>query len=248
MRISYCDDNPTDLAYLSGLLDHYAKAHPTIPLHLRPFQSCNSLWSATEAGQSFDLCLLTASAHNGINGIELAERLSNQHYRPQVVFLHHNADFAVEAFRVRAKHYLLKPLDEHKLFTALDEIVLPLSVSRDQPVTISTVQNSRTTVPLSSIIYTECNVHTIRYHMSDGATMDSRSIRVPFATAIAELLESGRFIQPHRSFAVNMEHIVRLSGQELVLRGNIHIPISRLRLSDCRSAYQNYLLNSAAPL
>lgn len=74
--------------------------------------------------------------------------------------------------------------------------------------------------------------------------LDSRSIRVPFAEAISNLLESGRFIQPHRSFAVNMEHIVRLTVQEIVLRTGARVPISRLRLAACRAAYQNFLLDS----
>lgn len=244
MRIAICDDDAVELEQISTLLAAYTQAHPALLLRVHPFSSCEDLWAAVEKGQDFDLCLLDVLMRNGIGGIALAERLALRPSRPIVVFLTQSPEFAVDAFRVRARHYLLKPLEQASLFTMLDEIIALLLGGRDKPVTISTVQNSRTTVPLSSITYAECDVHTIRYYMSDGVVLDSRSIRVPFAEAISNLLESGRFIQPHRSFAVNMEHIVRLTVQEIVLRTGARVPISRLRLAACRAAYQNFLLDS----
>lgn len=245
MRIAICDDNDQELARLSDLLSAYADAHPALALYIRPFSSCEVLWAEVEHGQVFDLCLLDILMQGGMSGIDLAERLARQQRRPSVIFLTQSPEFALDAFRVRAQHYLLKPLDRGALFAALDEMTATLLGRRDKPVTIPTVQNSRITVPMSSIAYTECDVHTIRYHMSDGSVLDSRSIRVPFAKAISNLLVSGRFIQPHRSFAVNLEHVVRLTGQEIFLRNGARVPISRLRLADCRAAYQAYLLGHA---
>ena len=56
----------------------------------------------------------------GMSGMELAERIKQEHPRTKVVFLTGYSHFAVDAFRLRASGYLLKPVDPQRLAEEVD--------------------------------------------------------------------------------------------------------------------------------
>lgn len=239
MRIAICDDDPQELSHLMDLLVSYQSVRPGLRLEITTHSGGENLLAAATK-RPFDLYLLDILM-SGITGIELAARLSRRQHDPLIIFLTSSMDYAVDAFRVRANNYLLKPLTATPLYAALDEVIARAADPRDTPITFATVENSHVTVPISSIVYTECVIHTVRYHMADGTVFSGRTIRVPFARAIEDLLNTGYFIQPHRSFAVNMEYIVRLTDQSIALSTGASLPISRLRLGDSRTAYEDFL-------
>ena len=62
----------------------------------------------------------------GMNGIELADSLKKLQKNLQVVFVTAYNNYAMEAFRVKAQGYLLKPFDEAMLKAALDDAIANL--------------------------------------------------------------------------------------------------------------------------
>ena len=59
----------------------------------------------------------------GMNGIELADELKKLQKNIQVVFVTAYNNYAMEAFKVKAQGYLLKPYDEAMLKAALDDAI-----------------------------------------------------------------------------------------------------------------------------
>ena len=141
---------------------------------------------------------------------------------------------------MQARNYLLKPLTREALFSALCTALSDLKQRYDRPVTIYSTQTRKVVVPLSSILYVESRRHTANFHLRDGS-VERYTMREPFEKAIGGLLDSGCFIQSHQSFAVNMNEILRLSGQTIYLPGGLEIPISRSRLPVVQAAYLDFL-------
>ena len=67
--------------------------------------------------------------------------------------------------------------------------------------------------------------------------MASLSLRVPFSAVAQPLLADGRFVQPHRSYVINLEAVQLLSPGEVRMRSGARIPIPRGRETAVREAF-----------
>lgn len=236
MNIALCDDSPIELDEIRGYLEEYRCRRPFPSLTLFPFEHGEDLLRAAER-IPFDLCLLDILMP-GLSGIETARMLKSIRPAAAVVFLTSTPDFALDAFQVRAKNYLLKPVQADPLYAALDEL---LAAPRPFPVELAAEGGASVVVAVDRVLYLECTDHRVFYHLTDGTCIRGRTIRVPFLSAAAPLLESGLFLQPHRSYLINAEHILRLTGQSVILSDGTEIAVSQLRRREFRQQYMDYL-------
>lgn len=59
----------------------------------------------------------------GMNGIELATKLLNSNINIEIIFITAYNQYAIEAFKLNAIHYLLKPADEEDIRIALERVM-----------------------------------------------------------------------------------------------------------------------------
>lgn len=239
MSIAICDDNGEDSARIRELIRQYSQERPGVEPEAVCFESGQALLDAVSAGRTFSLYLLDILMP-GLSGIALADRLAELRVRAPVIFLTSSPEYALDAFRVRAQDYLLKPVEPEALFAALDEALA--GQFRPRPVLIAT-EDGEIAVPVDRIAYAECNIHRVRYHLADGSVLMSRTLRVPFSQAVRPLLESSRFLQPHRSYVVNADHIQCLADGCLTLMDGQTVPVSQLRMPELRRRYMALMLN-----
>ena len=57
------------------------------------------------------------------NGIDVAKEIRNYCKDAIIVFTTSSKEFAIDAFEVNAYHYLLKPLNQKKVFECIDKII-----------------------------------------------------------------------------------------------------------------------------
>ena len=69
----------------------------------------------------------------------------------------------------------------------------------------------------------------------------SLSLRVSFAEVAKPLLEDGRFLQPHRSYVVNLAAAQLLTAGELQMCSGARIPIPRGREGAVREAFRSWI-------
>lgn len=240
MHVAICDDESEELRRITSLVEEYRLSHPDRPIHTTTFRSGSALLTALEREKTgFDLYLLDVIMPD-MTGIQLADRIHARQRKADIVFLTTSREYALEAFRVRARHYLLKPLERTVFFAMLDELTLS-PASAETAFTIPAAQNLDLTLPASSIAYAECVAHTVRYHLVDGSTVESRTLRIPFSETVAPLLETGRFLTIHRSFTVNLEQVQRVTERAVFLKVGTELPIARLRQREIRTAYIDFL-------
>ena len=79
------------------------------------------------------------------------------------------------------------------------------------------------------------------YHRASGEDVASLSLRVPFSEVAKPLLADARFLQPHRSYVVNLAEAVLLSAGELRMRSGARISIPRGREGAVRDAFQQWV-------
>ena len=95
-------------------------------------------------------------------------------------------------------------------------------------------------LPYAQLEYLECTHHVVRFHLLSGEDVVSLSLRVSFAEVAKPLLADGRFLQPHRSYVVNLAAARLLTAGELQMSSGARIPIPRGREGAVREAVRSW--------
>lgn len=95
-------------------------------------------------------------------------------------------------------------------------------------------------VKLGQIVRVEHVSRVMQFYMSDGSVYTSIYIRQPFETELELLLSDEHFIQPHKSFIINMDYVSEVTPREFVMTDGAVIPISRNN-GDVKKLYLEYL-------
>lgn len=236
MRIALCEDSVPELEEVQRALEQYRRQRASLQISLSCFRSGEELL-ASAALDPYQLYLLDILMP-GLTGMELARQLKLGDPAAPVIFLTSSPEFALEAFQVRASNYLLKPVRTGALFDALDELL----IGRQRTMAELFVEGGGSVMtPLTRILYLECSNHRILYHLDDGTAVRGRTIRTPFLEAAAGLLQTGVFLQPHRSYLVNASHILRLTSRSVVLDSGLELTVSQMKLHHFRQQYMDFL-------
>ena len=120
MRIAIVDDIKEERAVLYGWLSNQLSKR-NIPGDFVEFESGEEFLAAAKK-RPFTVVFLDIYM-NGANGIEIARELRMSDSDCFLIFTTTSTDHALEGFRVRALHYLVKPYNEKEISTLLDEIL-----------------------------------------------------------------------------------------------------------------------------
>lgn len=155
----------------------------------------------------YDLVFLDIQMPGGAGGIEAAQRLRSATGAPSVVFVTAHDDRAVQAFAVDAVDYLLKPVREERLVTAVRRVQAIRSGSGgggQDPIRVPTQDAAGAVVLVDpeDIVFAEADRDHAWVVTLDGARrLSPRSLR-----ELEDLLPEG-FLRIHRSSLVNLARV-----------------------------------------
>lgn len=117
--IALCDDESTELDKTEQILHSYEKEHPDVSVKIERFDTALALIEAIREKQYVpDLIILDIYMPHK-TGIDAAYALREMGTKSRIVFLTTSKEHALDAFRVEAAQYLVKPLSENTLFPIL---------------------------------------------------------------------------------------------------------------------------------
>ena len=173
---------------------------------------------------------------NGANGVEIARELRKSDPDCLLIFTTTSTDHALEGFKVRALHYLVKPYNIKELSDLIDEI---LSRIPDSGKYIDVkVNGSNIQVPFRSIIYAEHFSHMIHIHTTGGKELITRQ---SFEAFTASLKMDPRFYLCSRGVVINLDHAVDFDGALFILDDESRISVSRKLVKNARQTFMDFL-------
>lgn len=239
LRIALCDDEEKQLNQTAVLLNTYFQSRPDLCGQVETFRSGSALLARIEEAGGFDLYVLDILMP-GLSGIDTGRRLRALGKGGEIIYLTSSNDFAADSYDVRAFFYLLKPVNEGKLFQVLDGAVENLKRRRSSAVVVTTVDGPRR-ILLERIRYVERVGRYMRYYCTD-TTIDSQTIRVSFREAVASLLADRRFCLCGASFVLNFQHVTGVNGQTALLDNGQAVILPRMSATEFKKAWGNYWL------
>ena len=246
MRIAICDDDSQWRQQILTFTNAYAAANPERGVSFTAFEWGSELMDAARKTGGFDVYILDILMH-GMNGIELGTRLRQMGFDGKIIYLTSSREYAIDAYKVKAYNYLLKPLRKEEFFSALDEAYLSLEKRKGKYIIVRT-KDSRIRISFDSIEYAELCKRTVVYHLTGGKALESISIRTSFSEAVHELLLDSRFILCGASMVANLHYITMVERDGLLFRNRRKVYLPRKTCSDIRSAWYDFYFNGEGVL
>lgn len=152
-----------------------------------------------------------------MSGIQLADWIQKESIDTHVIFTTAYDEYALEAFEVNAKDYLLKPIRRERLVSAIKKLI-PKQVESEFIV----LKDSKSTqkVLLDDIIYLHADQKYTEIHLNDMQLLSSDSLK-DFEQKYPE-----HFLRIHRSTLINKQFLMGLEH----LNNSMHVV-----LKDCES-------------
>ena len=164
-------------------------------------------------------------------GFELLELMPG--LKSEIIFVTAHSEFAIDAFEYDVCDYIVKPVSHKKLFKSVTRAIKRLEekgIFIEEP--IQSLHNSKIGVPdtsgvkyinVNDIVYLESVNGCAKVVMKDGALTSSYHL-----SRFYEALDKRYFVQVHRSYIVNINHVTRYDSSGLVVMDTeSSIPVSR---------------------
>ena len=213
LKIAICDDEQPIRDYLKKLTEKCTDAQ----VHV--FANGEELLSDPTV---YDIILLDISLNRKPdsgkpNGMEVAKKI-RETFDVIIIFVTALKEYVFEGYEVQAVRYLLKPMQQEKVFELLD---LARQNLQEQPSLILNCADEKKKLYLSQIAAIEAQGHYLIFHTTTGQLQQKASL----SSLAGHLGDS--FVMSHRSFYVNLAHLLRISRTECTLDTGLTVPVSR---------------------
>lgn len=235
MRIAVCDDEREIREDVGQKIRHYL---PEADVCL--YESAERL--LMEQGMP-DILFLDIKM-NGMNGMELAERLRRQDQDATIVFLTALEEYVYRAFDVGAFHYLLKPIDAVKFYEVLEKAVAERKRIREaahlrgecEEESLTIKNKARTEkIYLSEIVYLEVFNRKVTLHKMQG--------EIEFYGRLKDLEHrlGADFVRCHRAYIVNLRYVRRYNAEEITLENGDSVMMAKTKYAEFVRRYMDYI-------
>ncbi len=173
---------------------------------------------------------------NGITGMDAAVRLRTFDADCLLIFTTTSTDHALEGFRVRAMHYLVKPYDETEIVTLTEEILRRIPAP-DKYMEVK-IDGSMIRLRFRDIVYAEHFSHMIHIHTTNRKVLTTRQA---FGAFTAPLKEDEHFFLCSRGVIANMEHAADFDGSSFIMEDGSSVFVSKDLAKSARQTFMDYL-------
>ncbi len=238
LRIAICDDERSDREKVHGYVTEYL-GDKKIQADVRVFDHPDTLIQECESfrPQVYILDIVMPM----VTGIQAARELRWNQPDAQIIFATSEKSYALESFDVNPINYIVKPVDKEKLFSTLDLALSRVQTDEQKSVTIK-IKGGLSTLRIDDIMYIDYRNHVVTYHMADGESVSTPTLRIGFSEYMDENHSDQDFIRCHESISVNLAAIDKLTKTDIALRNKELIPVSKSRYAEVADRYMDFRL------
>ena len=227
LRIAVCDDDAAAAEWMRAQAEKWAQ-NGQLQVCADVFSSAEEFLYAGEQTCPYDILLLDVEMDK-LSGIDLAKRIRKEDRRAEIIFITSHFEFCGEGYEVDALHYLIKPVAEEKLHEVLSKAAEKL---REHPrMIVLDTEGETLRIREDEILYAEAFLHYIAVHTKDGVRQVKENI-----SAFASRVGDG-FFRLHRSYLVNLAHVVKITRAEAELSDGTMLPVARGRYDELGRAF-----------
>lgn len=159
-------------------------------------------------------------------GIDVCNDLRNKGYCNDIIFTTDFDEYVFEGYSVQAFSYLLKPISIEALTTCMKRY---LEIHEKKYYCLQD-RGTYTNIKLGDVLFIEKQGHHVLFHTTSNIYYERSTIN----TVLSKLPSCFKLC--HKSYIVNLNHILSIAGSDIHLTNNKKIIIGRSHLADIRNA------------
>lgn len=205
MLIAICDDSKTDAEKI-----RFSLMDITDELEMKYFATGAELIESVKKGYAYSIIFQDIFLENE-NGMDIAKAVRELSPDTQIIFCTSSLDHAIDAFKVQAVDYLVKPCEETDIVKAFARVSLRINSKKSSPIVINSGKEIRIFYS-RNVIKVESDKHYTIIYTDSGK---KERVHSNFSD-IAGLFEKD-FIELRRGLMVNPDYIDKISGSVVYL-------------------------------
>lgn len=222
MKVIICDDEKAFCSSIRQQIECWAtgRGHEK-EVFVSEFHSSEDLLASLEAGEECQILFLDIEIPAEMSGMEAAKEIySHNPYLP-IVFVTNYSNYACEGYEVNALRYLVKPVTQSAIDQCLDIAWKKAELTLDKSIIVRD-GNSVIALPLVDFVCAESARHNLIISTTENVQYSERKKLSQFL----QETPSSLILQCHRSYAVNMMHVRKLTSGWATMTNGMIIPIS----------------------
>ncbi|MCR4791296.1 MAG: LytTR family DNA-binding domain-containing protein [Lachnospiraceae bacterium] len=205
MLIAICDDTKADAEKIKfSLMDI------TDDLEMRYFSTGTELIDSIKKGNVYSIVFQDIYLEKE-NGVDIAREVKELSPETQIIFCTTSTDHAIEAFKVQAVDYLVKPCEEADIVKAFARVSLRLSSQYSVPIVINANKDIHV-FHSEKVVRVESDKHYTVIYTQNGNT---ERVHINFSD-VAKQFGNG-FVELRRGLLVNIRYIEKISGANVLM-------------------------------
>lgn len=239
LRIAICDDLPDHLEKIKSSVRQYFKERPEEKIDMYTYKNPLIFLESLNKTGGFDILLLDVCMP-GVDGTQVAAEIRRRGDKCEIIFLTTSDEFAVEAFALKAAHYLVKPFTQAQLSEALNRAMEQFNAGLAPKVALKLTGGGTRALELNEILWIESRNHAQTVYLKDGRSEETRE-SLSKQLASLEELSPGQFVSPCKGYLVNQKAIRTVEPKRIIMRCGQELPLARGTFREFTDRYFAYM-------
>lgn len=180
----------------------------------------------------------------GLLGTDIAAEMRKQKSRAEIIFLSTSEEFAVEAFAVRAAHYLVKPFTQKEFDQAMDRVMESIRQRHSGKMIFRLVGGGIQVEEVNAILYVESNGHIQQVYTADHSLLETRQSLASLLDTL-DAIAPGQFVSPGKGYIVNQSAIRVIKSDYIEIQGH-KIPLAKRKYRQFQESYLKFIFGQEA--
>lgn len=224
MRFVLCDHEPSITSKYQELIKQIALENG-VEAEIICYNSIRQLlFEMEEIAPSIDILLLDIAMPPGLGGLQAAKKLRSEYnYNGEIIFTGSVEQYAIDAFDVRAFHYIVKNVTTPEKQAEIISSVIKHCGKKKQKYLFLKGSTGYKNILISSISIFEAMGRMIKVYYGTNETFEFSST---FVKLESRLLPYG-FIRVHKSYLVAINKIISFSYEGIKMKSGQTVPVGR---------------------
>jgi len=234
IKVAVSDGEPMQLNNLERYMRPYVDNGK---IKISSFSDAAQLIEECKKGNHYDIVILDII---DVKGLEAAKMIKETNRKTILIFMSDKVDLIHEDDDVHAFRYLVKPLARGPFENAFTHALHEARLRLERYYIVNTVENVIVKLDIDEILYLECLGNDILIHLNSKKIVYTAN----FSTVDKKLSLFG-FIRIHKSYIVNIRHVLQVSRNSVTINDDIKLPLSRKRQKLVLDEFTRFLANSS---
>jgi DNA-binding LytR/AlgR family response regulator len=229
MKIAICDNNPSVLNEIKDLINEIEESAA-----IDTYSEIQQFFDAMDDDVEYDVIFMDIEWDDEANGIDYASAIKDSY--SNVVFITAYPQKYVEKIfngRIDPIGFLKKPIDKDQLARLITKV--KVKYLKDSNCLIYQRNGRHHSVEIKDINYFEGNLHKMVICMTDGQ-------RIDVCQSLGKVKDTlpRKFIEIHKSYIINPDHVDEFSTSKVRMKNGIEIPVSRSKSRIAKATFMEY--------